>query len=153
MKGRKVVIKRKFTAPIQLVFKAFVDPKIMTQWFSPDYMTTPNATSDLRVGGKYSVTMAFNDNRQDPVTVRGVYKEIEEFNKLVFTWKWDGHDEETNVLVELESIADDETELKLTHSGFMKPLKDYAVGQSPIDHEHGWTTGLAKLSNTLAAVS
>lgn len=137
MKNNSILIRRKLPAPIEEVWEAWTDPQQLMQWKSPESMTTPEATVDLKVGGEYSVTM---ERQPDPgkVTVRGVYKEIEKPTKLVFTWKWDGQEEETTVTVELKALSDTETELTLTHEGFV-------TEESKAQHNKGWESTFNKL--------
>jgi uncharacterized protein YndB with AHSA1/START domain len=54
---RDVVVTRTFNAPVELVWKVWVDPELVKKWWSPQYFTTPSAVIDLRVGGKSIVSM------------------------------------------------------------------------------------------------
>lgn len=109
-------------------------------------MTVPHADVDLRVGGEYAITMQY-DGTHEQVTVRGIYKEIHKPTKLVYTWKWDGQEEETEVTILLRSISQDETELTLTHAGFAEIAteSDIANHRTHADHKSGWTTAFEKL--------
>src|SRR3954466_9842337 len=77
-----VEVKKVINAPIEKAFRAWVDPEEMKQWYSPMGMTTPEASSDARKGGKYSVQM----KGKDIFNNSGEYVEFDEPNKLVFTW-------------------------------------------------------------------
>lgn len=156
MKNKQVIVNRVFNHPIENVFNAFINPELMMQWFSPEGMTTPLVEVDLRVGGRYAITMRFTDEipfkgMEREVTVRGVYKVIDKPNKLVFTWKWDGQEDETEVSLELDAISENQTALTLVHAGFDKEVEDYAEGVSPKDHKSGWTTGFNKLDLLLSS--
>lgn len=155
MKNQQAIINKVLHAPIEKVFNAFVDPSIMVQWYSPEDMTTPHAEVDLRVGGSYAVTMSFIDEipfegMAKNVTVRGIYKEIDIPNKLVFTWKWDGQEDETLVTVEFDSISENQTAVTLVHSGFVKDETEYPEGLSHKNHKQGWKTAFDKLQITLS---
>ena len=145
MENNQLVIKRIFKAPIELLFNAWIDPLLMEKWFSPETMTTPNVEVDLRTGGKYSITMAYEN--KTTTTVRGIYKEITAPTKLVFTWKWDDNDLETEVTVLLRSISESKTELVLIQTGFGKEitLEDKNKTYSQSDHNNGWSTAFNKL--------
>ena len=147
MSDQQVVIKKIFSAPIELVFNAFVEPSQMMQWYSPENMTTPRAESDLREGGSYTVAMVYNDTPDQEVTVRGVYKEIEKPTKLRFSWQWDGQEDETDVTVELRELSDSQTELTLTHGGFVD--KEYQKGFAMADHQKGWNSAFNKLDTLM----
>lgn len=143
MNDQQVVITKILSAPIEKVFQAWIDPKFMMQWYSPENMTTPHVEADPRVDGTYAITMVYNETPNQGMTVRGVYKEIQEPTKLHFTWQWDGQEDETEVTVELRKISDHETELTLTHAGFEK--KEYEKGFSKADHNGGWNSAFNKL--------
>ncbi len=126
-----VEVKRVINAPIEKVFKAWVEPEQMKQWYSPEGMTTPAASSDVRVGGAYSVTMKMGD--QDHVQT-GKYLEINEPNKLVFTWNKD----DSVVTVDLKKLDENRTELTLKHVGFVSE-------ESRRQHDDGWVGTINKL--------
>lgn len=156
MKNQQAIINKVLQAPIEKVFNAFVDPSLMVQWYSPGDMTTPHAEVDLRIGGSYAVTMSFIDKvpfkgMAKDVTVRGIYKEIDRPNKLVFTWKWDGQEDETLVTVEFDSISENQTAITLVHSGFVKDEAEYPEGLSHKNHKQGWTTALVKLESVIGS--
>jgi len=56
---QEVLITRIFEAPRERVFKAWTDPEEVSAWFGPEHMDTPREriTIDLRVGGRYELTM------------------------------------------------------------------------------------------------
>ena len=62
---QQVLITRIFDAPRDLVFQAWTDPDHVAQWFGPEGMETPRETVaiDLRVGGRYELTMVHDDAR------------------------------------------------------------------------------------------
>ncbi len=88
VKSRKedLVITRIIDAPIELVWKAWTDPKHVTRWWGPKYYTSPNCKIDLREGGKYVFCMRAPQDQggQDSYTA-GVYKKIVPMERLEFT--------------------------------------------------------------------
>ncbi|HEY4612836.1 MAG TPA: SRPBCC domain-containing protein [Bacteroidota bacterium] len=54
---KDLVITRVFDAPLPLVWKAWVDPEMIKQWWGPDLFTCPFAKIDFRVGGTSLVCM------------------------------------------------------------------------------------------------
>jgi uncharacterized protein YndB with AHSA1/START domain len=54
-----VLITRVFDAPREQVFRAWTDPDALAAWYGPEHVTTPreHITVDLRVGGRYELTM------------------------------------------------------------------------------------------------
>lgn len=60
---RQVLITRVFDAPREQVFTAWTDPDEVAAWFGPAHMDTPRERIkiDLRVGGRYELTMVRRD--------------------------------------------------------------------------------------------
>ncbi len=80
---REVVIIRVYDAPRAVVFKAWIDPKILQQWWGPKGFTNPVCEVDPRVGGRWRIVMHAPDGTEYPCG--GVYREIVEPHRLVFT--------------------------------------------------------------------
>ena len=132
----KATVSRVISAPIDQVFKAWVEPEQMKQWYGPEDMYTPEAESDPRTGGKYSVVMAWKENGVEKRSTKsGEYLEFDEPNRLVFTWG----DAASVVEVDFKTVEDDKTEVTLTHTGFENQ-------QSCEGHSKGWDSTLSKLA-------
>jgi uncharacterized protein YndB with AHSA1/START domain len=80
---REFILTRLFDAPRELVYKAWTDPKQMSQWWGPHGFTNPVCEVDLRVGGAYRIVMRGPDGVDYPV--KGVYREIVSPERLVIT--------------------------------------------------------------------
>lgn len=145
-----VCIARTFPAGVKRLWKAFTDVEEILKWHAPIGMTNPSADVDFRVGGSYRIDMKYDDTGKI-VTVRGLYKEIEEPTKLVYTWKWDGSQMETLVTVEFRKVSEDETEVILTHSGFddVPTQTDLENNWTRESHKGGWTTAFEKLETSV----
>lgn len=50
---QEIIIERGFDAPRELVFKAFTDPKLYTQWLGPRGLTMTIETCEPRKGGSW----------------------------------------------------------------------------------------------------
>ena len=61
--GRKFIITREFDAPRELVFKAWIDPKHLAQWWGPDGFTTTTSRFEFRKGGVWRFVMHGPDGR------------------------------------------------------------------------------------------
>ena len=59
-----ILITRIFDAPRSEVFAAWTDPDQVSQWFGPEHFDTPRdkVRIDLRVGGRYELTMVQRDS-------------------------------------------------------------------------------------------
>jgi uncharacterized protein YndB with AHSA1/START domain len=80
---RELVLERTIDAPPELVFRAWTEPELLKQWFAPLPWTTPHAELDVRPGGGSLVVMRDPQGKDYPN--RGVYLEVVENEKLVFT--------------------------------------------------------------------
>ena len=60
---QEVLITRIFDAPREQVFRAWTDPDELSQWYGPAHVDTPREKIriDLRVGGRYELTMVQRD--------------------------------------------------------------------------------------------
>jgi uncharacterized protein YndB with AHSA1/START domain len=61
---QEVLITRIFEAPRERVFRAWTDPDELAEWYGPEHFDTPRERIhiDLRVGGRYELTMVQRDN-------------------------------------------------------------------------------------------
>ena len=61
--GQEVLITRIFEAPREQVFRAWTDPDEVALWYGPESFDTPRdrIRIDLRVGGRYELTMVQRD--------------------------------------------------------------------------------------------
>jgi len=126
---------RLIQADRQEVWNAWTQPDLMKQWSCPEPGGVQEVESDFRVGGAFTIAMRVDGNAHTAV---GMYLEIEEPNRLVYTWDWKEEDQqmgETLVTVEFEAHGD-ATEVILFHSGF--PAVEAKEG-----HEQGWGACIA----------
>lgn len=129
-------VERDLPAPIDRVWRAFVDPSVLASWFWPPRFGTTVATANV-VGGRYRI-----DGSKGGIAVSGEYLERQRPTRLAFTWRWDGDPRRTVVTVDLSEQAFG-TRLVLRHGGFTdEPTRD--------DHVQGWSDGLDRLREWLA---
>ncbi|MGI8496784.1 MAG: SRPBCC family protein [Gemmatimonadaceae bacterium] len=95
--GREFVLTRLFNAPRELVFRAWTDPKQLGKWWGPNNFTNPVCELDLRPGGAWRIVMRSPDGVEYPL--KGVYREIVEPERLVFTDNWEEHPAEFHQLL------------------------------------------------------
>ena len=143
---RTLVLTRVFDAPRELVFKAWSSPEHLANWFGPSNFTLPFCDVDFRVGGDYRLCMRSPEGKD--YWVHGVYREIVEPQRLVFTWERDGADDEhaghTLVTITLDDVAG-KTRLTLHQATFgSTEIRD--------GHRHGWTEAFARMAAYLEKV-
>jgi uncharacterized protein YndB with AHSA1/START domain len=66
---QEVLITRIFEAPREQVFRAWTDPDEVAAWYGPEHFDTPRdkIRIDLRVGGRYELTMVRPDGGEFPI--------------------------------------------------------------------------------------
>ena len=82
----EVRIARVFDAPRELVFRCMLDPEHLTHFWGPVGVSTPvdQITIDARPGGVFDTVMV-NDETGDEYPSRGVFVEIIEPERIVWT--------------------------------------------------------------------
>lgn len=117
-----MTIKKEYTSDISkvVIFKA---------WISQDMVIEPitKIICDPVIGG---VLELYSESSSHNSVMKGVFKEIILYEKLVYTWYWEGSEEETIVNVKFQS-RDDKTIVKIEHSGFL-------TEESKKMHNTGW---------------
>jgi uncharacterized protein YndB with AHSA1/START domain len=146
---RELTITRIFNAPRSLVYRAWTEPEHLAKWLGGPGATATGLESELRVGGAYRIHMRFPDGTDH--WVRGVYREIIEQERLVYTWAWENTAgmprHETIVTVTFEDAGGDtrKTRMTLHHAGFESiTARD--------EHRRGWIGSYDRFAELLATV-
>jgi uncharacterized protein YndB with AHSA1/START domain len=135
-KSLRLVVRRYIRATPQEVFSAWTDPDSIAEWMCPNTVQRADAQLDVRVGGKFRITMK---NPGSETEHTGEYRVVEPPSRLVFTWM-SVHTDSRPTLVTVELLAvGRHTEMVLTHENF---VKEEAVPK----HEKGWTDIANKLA-------
>lgn len=82
----ELLIMRTFDAPAELVFSMWSDPEHFKRWIGPETFDCPVVEMDFRVGGAYRAMIRSDAHGEN--WFGGVYKEIEPYTRLVFTFTW-----------------------------------------------------------------
>jgi uncharacterized protein YndB with AHSA1/START domain len=139
-------VQRTFDAPVEEVFNAWTDPEVMRRWWRANpAWTTPVAEVDLRVGGRYRISM------EDPAdgsrhTVGGEYTEVTPPTRLAYSWQWEegGQPGDQVSAVTVDFRADGpRTTVVLEHSGL-------GSSESRDSHGQGWDGVLEMLQAQLS---
>src|SRR5579863_4560191 len=84
-----ITLERKIDAPVDRVWRAWVDQDQVKEWWAPKGFTNPTCEVDAKVGGELYIGMQAGEDmgpmsgRKAPM--KGVFTEVEENKKLVFT--------------------------------------------------------------------
>jgi uncharacterized protein YndB with AHSA1/START domain len=86
---KELKMTRVFDAPAELVYKAWTDPKLVSQWWGPQGVFTPVCEVDARPGGKIKIVMEAGEELGDfkgtQWPMEGEFVELDEPRKIVFT--------------------------------------------------------------------
>lgn len=55
--ARQIEVTKVFNAPVEMVWRVWVEPELIKQWWGPKSFISPMAKIDFRVGGKSLVSM------------------------------------------------------------------------------------------------
>jgi uncharacterized protein YndB with AHSA1/START domain len=135
-------ITRVFPASAARLFECFTDPVHLVRWWGPQGTTCPIAEVDLQPGGAYRLEILAENGTLRVVT--GEYLEINQPERLVFSWQWDDTPEErTRVTLRFNEQGNGHCELELLHERFPA---DYRATL----HGEGWSSSLICLAELLA---
>jgi uncharacterized protein YndB with AHSA1/START domain len=81
-----LLITRTFAAPVSVVFALWSSAEHLKRWMGPANFTCPEAVVDFRVGGRYCAMIKSAEHGEN--WFGGVYREIEQDKRLVFTFAW-----------------------------------------------------------------
>ena len=135
---------RNLDATPQEIWRAWTDPDEAALWWHPQGVSTPreSVSIDARVGGEYRYTMV-NDLSGEEYPTGGVYREVVENERLVFTWGTPGDAEAPVVTVTIEDLGE------LTRMTF--DLRGVAGVSGDDSYYDGWEGALDSFTAHLAA--
>ena len=80
---KELVLTRVIDVPREKLWRCWTEPELIVQWFTPPPFKTVHAETDVRPGGSSYIVMKGPEGQEMPN--RGVYLEVVENEKLVFT--------------------------------------------------------------------
>jgi uncharacterized protein YndB with AHSA1/START domain len=83
-----IVITRSFNAPRELVFKAYTDPKLVSQWWGSGSGTTIVDKMEVKAGGVWRYVQREQDGNE--YGFHGVYHQIMSPERIVHTFEFEG---------------------------------------------------------------
>ena len=81
--GRTLTLTHVYSAPRELVWKAYTDPKQIVKWMFAKDWETPFAETDVRPGGAVRIGMRPADHSEEGFTFEGVYREVVRPERIV----------------------------------------------------------------------
>jgi uncharacterized protein YndB with AHSA1/START domain len=101
---QELLITREFDAPRELVFKAFMDPKLLPQWWGPRYLSTEVDKMDVRPGGQWRFINRDTEGKE--YAFHGVYHEIFAPERIIDTFEFEGLPETGHVTLETMKLEE-----------------------------------------------
>jgi uncharacterized protein YndB with AHSA1/START domain len=133
------------------VFRAWIDPRAVSQWWGPHGFTNPVCEMDVRPGGRIRIDMTAPDGTVYPM--KGIIHEIVQHERLVVTTSA-LDDEDGNPGLEVVNIVtfdDQEGMTRLTlNAAVVKSSPEAAEALQGM--EEGWSQSLSRLARYLANV-
>jgi len=138
-------ISRLFDAPRELVYRAFIEPTQLSQWFGPVGWSVPIETVDIdpRPGGNYNFTMVNDEDPTQQSPANAKFTEIIENELIVGSEIWDAPGSgSTEMYIRIE-LADegDKTRVTLRQGPYAPDILTMA--------REGWESSFTKLDKVL----
>ncbi|MET0725204.1 MAG: SRPBCC family protein [Leifsonia sp.] len=137
---------REFDYPVEAVFNAHRDPKLVAQWLGPRDLEMEIEEYDFRTGGRYRYIHGRGDEKYG---FNGVFHVVRENEFAVQTFEFEGYPD----VVALDSmrfidLGDGRTRLE-GHSVY--PTQEARDGMVASGMEHGMREGYERLEELLAS--
>ena len=85
---QNIILTRTFDAPRALVFKAYTDPNLISQWWGPRKYETIVDKMEVKKGGIWRFINRGSDGQE--FAFNGVYHEIAAPERLLYTFEFEG---------------------------------------------------------------
>lgn len=109
---QEIIITREFDAPRELVFKAFTDPELYTQWLGPRELTMTLEKFEPKNGGSWRYIQ--KDTEGNEYAFHGVNHEVLSPERIIGTFEFEGLPEKGHVILDtarFEELSGNRTKL------------------------------------------
>ena len=135
--SHELTVRRVIHAPPERVFEAWTTPAMLRAWYGLDESwSTPVVEVDLRVGGRYRITLAPPDGGS--FDEAGEYREVDPPRRLAYTSESTGWEGTQTVTVDFLPHPDG-TELVVVEAG-------YPTAELRDEHAGGWPRFVERLA-------
>ena len=140
-----IELKREFDAPVDRLFKAWVDPDLFAQWVGPRSIDTRIDEWDCRTGGRYHYT---SGRGEETFGFYGSFHEVRDNERIVQTFTYEGFPDAVSLeIMTLESLPDGRSRIHSVSVGESVEGRDAMVASGM---EEGIIEGFEKLDELLA---
>jgi uncharacterized protein YndB with AHSA1/START domain len=149
---KELTLERTYDAPLDLVWKAWTDPKLVAQWWGPQGVTNEVNEWSMQPGGKLDLVMIAGKDLGEMAGQRwpmnGEFKEVNQLSKLSFTGNAIVNDKE--VMQHLTTVTFEEMDGKTHMIVHIQVTKATPEAAGPLaGMEMGWNQQLDKLGEFL----
>lgn len=144
---QEMVIEREVDAPKELVFRAFTEMELYSQWIGPRGLTTDIETFDARTGGSYRYKQT--DKNGKVYGFHGVYHDVSPPERIIDTFEFEGLPEAGHAILEsmrFEELPGNRT--KLVGKSVFLTVED-RDGMLQTDMEKGMNDSYSRLDELL----
>jgi len=140
-------VEKEFNVSVDRLYKAWVTEEDLRQWWHPMNNRLKELVNELNEGGTVQYIFE-NDQAEHAFTISGRYKEVQEGQRLVYTWKWEMPTETVQDSEYLLTVA-----FEATGNGSRIRVKQdqFANEESVHPHREGWDKALDDLHQYLSA--
>jgi uncharacterized protein YndB with AHSA1/START domain len=142
---RTLTLKKKFDAPVDLVWEAWTNPEHIAQWWGPKGMPVTVVEHTFKAGGKWKYVMPMPDGNE--FVSEGEYLEIVRFEKIVTTANFRPMTEG----VEIRALFEKEGEKTNFTFSVIHPTEEYCRQQEQMGFYNGWGSTLARVQTFLSS--
>lgn len=145
---------RHIAAPRERVYEALIDPAAVRQWMVPDGMTSEVHSFDAREGGRFRISLTYDDpaetgKSQGPTdTFRGTFTKLVPGREVAEVIEFETDDPdvagEMTITYSLRKSESGGTTIVAVH-------EDLPPGVSPEANELGWKMSIDKLARLVEA--
>lgn len=136
-----IQLSKSFPASKHELYNAWTSPEELKQWWRPMNKQLLEVENNITQGGKVKYLF------EDDLKIAGEYKEVEEGNRLVYSWNWEHPEESLHKGEYLLTVTFNEdgngSQLEITQENFKE---EHAIKP----HQSGWEEMLQNLSDHLA---
>jgi uncharacterized protein YndB with AHSA1/START domain len=145
-RDRELTITRTFAAPRTLVFRVWTQPEHFTQWLGAKDFVTTFCQMDVRSGGTYQACIQSPQGSDH--WMQGVYHEIIEPERLVFTFAWLDEDGQPKheTLVTVTFVEQGDRTLMTFHQAIFESTESRNL------HQSGWDECFDRLNAYLTVL-
>lgn len=142
----KLEVTKDFPVPAARLYQAWITLEELKQWWHPMGNNLQQASTKPEQGGAIEYVFA-NEHGAHSFTIKGVYKEVEEGARLVYTWNWElpvaavGNSE--FILTVVFSSNEAGSRLAVTQENF-------TAEEAVQPHREGWEKALDELHGFLS---